>query len=107
MSNLTQGRICLVLWSEGFHIVSRQQTSHVFLGLSPKFLRPAYPRGEPSVMLPRWVIALMEKFNLTVPALRVNEFNNLYVDPLQHPMGAQVATSLRLGCMFFWYFVEC
>jgi len=69
MGNLNQGRVFSVLWPEGFHIVSRQQTSHVFLGLRPKFLRPAYPRGETSVMLLGGVIALMEKFNLTVPAL--------------------------------------
>jgi hypothetical protein len=73
MGNLTQDRVFSVLWPEGFHIVSRQQTSHVFLGLRPKFLRPAYPRGETSVMLPSRVIALMEKFNLTVPALRFYE----------------------------------
>ena len=59
---------CIV--ARGISHVSWQQTSHVFLGLRPKFLRPAYPRGETSVMLLGGVIALMEKFNLTVPALR-------------------------------------
>lgn len=68
MCNLTQDRVFFVLWPVGFHIVSRQQTSHVFLGLRPKSLRPAYPRGGTSVMLLNWVYALMVKFNLTVPA---------------------------------------
>ena len=44
MRNLHQGRLCSVFWPVGFHIVSRQQTSHVFLGLRPKFLRPAYSK---------------------------------------------------------------
>jgi len=68
--SLTQGRVCFVSWPMGFHIVSWQQTSHIFLGLRPKFLRPAYPRGGTSVMLLNRVYALMVKFNLTVPALR-------------------------------------
>jgi len=62
-------RCCFVFRPEGFHINSWQQTSHIFLGHCPKFLRPAYPRGETSVMLLSWVFALMDKFNLTVPAL--------------------------------------
>jgi hypothetical protein len=70
MRIFTQSRVFFVSWPVGFHIVSRQQTSHVFLGLRPKFLRPAYPRGGTSVMLLNWVFALMVKFNLTVPALR-------------------------------------
>ena len=73
--NLTQDRMCSCIVARGISHVSWQQTSHVFLGLRPKFLRPAYPRGETSVMLPRWVFALMVKFNLTVSALR---FMSLY-----------------------------
>jgi len=70
MCDLTQGRMGFVSWPVGFHIISWQQTSHVFLGLCPKFLRPVYPRDGTSVMLLDRVNALMDKFNLTVPALR-------------------------------------